>query len=224
LVLAAEEQHSSINPGQQSFQGRKTSIACRWIVVTILVDYVLHTWHLILLGQEKNMRIGYLTPWFTMVTTLVLFLAGCSTFDSYGKLKSNYAAGDEMTIGVLEELWEEYTVYYAGCCGYPIEHPSAVMFDPKGDDKQLVGTKWRKIETKYRLSKAIRAIKGSPRIANFYPILYQIIDPEGEVYGYMYTSWKYVYMEPLDDNSMRVLNIPYPPYLDRSLEAGPPMR
>ena len=170
------------------------------------------------------MKIGYFNPSFTVLMTLVLVLAGCSTFGGYGQLRTNYAAGDDMTIGILEELWEDYSVYYAGCCGYPIEHPSAVMFDPKGDDKQLVGTKWRKIETKYRMSIAVGAIKGSPRIANFYPTVYQIVDPDGGFYGYMYTSWKFVHMEPIGNNSMRVLNIPYPPYLDRSLEAGPPMR
>jgi hypothetical protein len=121
-----------------------------------------------------------------------------------------------MTIGALEEFWEDYTVYYTGCCGgFPINHPSAVMFDPKSDDKELVVELWQQVETKYRLSKLIIQITHAPQIAGYTPALRRITGPNGDFYGYMYTAWAHANMRQIDDNRMFVQNLPDPPYLDR---------
>ena len=81
---------------------------------------------------------------FLHIATLIVaigFLVGCSILQGYGRLAPENKTGDEMTVEALEEFWEDYTVTYTGCCGglvAPKGHPSAVMFDPKGDDKELV--------------------------------------------------------------------------------------
>ena len=127
-----------------------------------------------------------------------------------------------MTIEALEEFWEDYTVYYTGCCGgFPINHPSAVMFDPRGDDKKVVVELWRQVETKYRLSKLINQIWMSPRVQGYQPALRRITGPEGDFYGYMYTAWPRAYMKQIDNDTMFVRNLPYPPYLDRRVGPGP---
>lgn len=158
----------------------------------------------------------------TMIIAACFLWARCSTINTYGKLRSSAQAGDDMTIEALEEFWQDYTVYYTGCCGgFPIDHPSAIMFDPKGDDKHLVVELWQQIETKYRLSKLIRSIRSSPRTQGFFPALHRIIGPDGDLYGYMYTSWTHANMKRIDDDSMLVLNIPFPPYLDQRFMPGP---
>ena len=131
-----------------------------------------------------------------------------------------------MTIEALEEFWEDYTVYFTGCCGglQPLKgHPSAVMFDPKGDDKELVGERWLKVETKYRLNKLITAVQKSERFESYYPSLYRIIGPDDELYGYMFTSWRHVVMKPMDDKTWYVFDLEAPPHLDRSV-GGPGAR
>ncbi len=151
------------------------------------------------------------------------FLTGCSVLQSYGRLAAEEKAGDGMTIEALEEYWEDYHVYFSGCCGglQPLkEHPSAVMFDPKGDDKHLVGERWLKIESKHRLSELIDRIRKSERFESYYPRLYRILGPDGEFYGYMFTSWIHVVTKPIEDKTMYVFDLEAPPHLQRSI-GGP---
>ncbi len=157
-----------------------------------------------------------LSTYFATMIVACLCWAGCSTTKMYGKLTPNLQAGDDMTIEALEEFWEDYTVYYTGCCGgFPINHPSAVMFDPRGDDKELVVELWDRVETKYRLNKLVSQIKDAPQVPGYTTALRRITSSNGDFYGYMYTAWASANMKQIDNNTMFVLNLPAPPYLDR---------
>jgi hypothetical protein len=153
---------------------------------------------------------------------LILFLlvlgvlAGCSVISNYGKLTPVYKTADGMTVAELEEFWEDYHVTYTGCCGGATaakDHPSAVIFDPIGDEKTLKGDRWLKVESAYRLNKLITQIQGSERFETYYPELYRIMGSDGEFYGYMFTSWRHVPMKQLDENTMYVFDLEHPPYL-----------
>ena len=161
----------------------------------------------------------------TLIVTII-FLVGCSMLLSQPRLTPIARTVDEMTIEALEEFWEDYNVYFTGCCGglQPLKgHPSAVMFDPKGDDKKLVGERWLKVESKHRLNELVTRIRTSERFESYYPALYQIIGPENELYGYMYTSWRHVVMKPMDEKTLYVFDLEAPPHLDRSV-GGPGAR
>jgi hypothetical protein len=163
---------------------------------------------------------------FMMIGVFVLslhVLPGCSIIQSYGRLDPEYKSGDQMTIEALEEFWEDYTVYFTGCCGglQPLKgHPSAVMFDPKGDDKKLLGERWLKVETKYRLNELITRIKASERFESYYPSLYRILGPDDEFYGYMFTSWRHVVLKSMGDKTLYVFDLEAPPYLEQGV-GGP---
>ena len=62
---------------------------------------------------------------------------------------------NKMTLAELRENWEEYTIYYSGRWD---SRPAAIMFDPKNDDKKLVGDSWHKIEDQETLSETISTI------------------------------------------------------------------
>ena len=78
---------------------------------------------------------------FLALIGIILILPICTWafFGSYGKLRVQPRGPERVTIEILEERWEDYDVYFAGPW---IGRPSAVMFDPKDDDRKLVPHKW----------------------------------------------------------------------------------
>jgi hypothetical protein len=60
-------------------------------------------------------------------------------FWNYGKLRAEQWRGpNKVNVSDLIELWDQYDVYYEG---WIYDNPSAVLFDPKGDDR------WAQITT-----------------------------------------------------------------------------
>jgi hypothetical protein len=82
---------------------------------------------------------------------------------------------------VLEELkqnWQEYHVY----CDGPVSAPGAVIFDPKSDDRNLVGYKYIRLSKDDSVKTAIVWIEYQ---LSFHPGLYRILDEENNFYGYV---------------------------------------
>jgi len=149
-----------------------------------------------------------------IVLIFAFLVSGCSWLKSYGKLSSQYGPGEEVTIQELEENWEDYTISYAGYHGsFSIKHPSAIMFDPKKDNRDLIGDKWTLVENQRTLSKLISSIQAQERWGGYYPRLWRILGSDDQFYGYLFSGWYHVVMKMLDDRTMYVNDLPFPPYL-----------
>jgi len=147
-----------------------------------------------------------------MVLLLVFLTSGCSWLKGYGKLRLQSRHEEKVTIQELKDNWDDYTIYYAGYYGrLSIKHPSAVMFDPKKDDRVLVGDKWTKVEDQETLSRLISSIQSQK--AMYYPRLRRILGPDDQFYGYMFTALHQAVIKVVDDRTMWVYNLPMPPYL-----------
>jgi hypothetical protein len=112
-----------------------------------------------------------------IVILIVALVMGCS--GTYGKLSKQTGTEDKMTLAELRENWEEYTIYYSYRWSTT---PSAIMFDPKNNDKKLVGDSWIKIEDKETLSETISIIQQRYDYAK----VEIITGPDNQVFGYMY--------------------------------------
>lgn len=149
-----------------------------------------------------------------IVYVLLFFIYGCSLFHGYGKLRQQSRDGNKITIQDLEENWNDYTIYYAGYYGgLSIKHPSAVMFDPKNDSKELVGDKWTIVKDKSTLSELISSIQSQETVDGFYPRLWRILGPDEQLYGFLFTAWDHVVTKVINNNTMWVYDLPMPPYL-----------
>lgn len=127
---------------------------------------------------------------------------GCS--GTYGKIMKQTGNENKMTLAELRENWEEYTIYYS----YRGDsRPSAIMFDPKNDDKKLVGDSWHKIEDQETLSETISIIQQRYDNAEV-----EIIEgPDNHVFGYMYyPSYLYVTVKVVDERTLYVMSLPPP--------------
>jgi hypothetical protein len=129
----------------------------------------------------------------------------CAEMGSYGKLNPVYSRTDGISLQTLMERWQDFDVYYAGLS---TENPSAVMFDPKGDNKQIVSDKWMLLEDNERISEAVHWLTNNVK---FPPVLYKMVGPDDRLYGYMYTAWNHVYMKMVDENTLWVHDLPLPP-------------
>jgi len=82
---------------------------------------------------------------------------------------------------VLEELkknWQDYDVY----CDGPVSKASAVIFDPKNDDRNLIGYRYIKVTKEEYVKTAISLIE---YMIDHNPSLYRIFDEEQNFYGYV---------------------------------------
>ena len=128
-------------------------------------------------------------------------------FWNYGKLRAEAWRGpNKVDVNDLIGRWDQYDVYYAGWIYY---NPSAVMFDPKGDDRKLISDKWIPIKDQVELSMLVRYMRSN---YHFHPVLWRVLDPDNHFYGYIYSARQDVVMKVVDDQTMWVDDLPLPPY------------
>jgi hypothetical protein len=145
-----------------------------------------------------------------MLTAVIFFaLFGCAWIGSFGRISLQSGSTPYVTTGELQKNWGNYEIYFAGGS---VEYPSAVLFDPKDDDKTIINDKWRKVEDQKTLSEIIRWISIQDIGGPYYPKLYMILGPDGRFYGYMYTAWNHVLIKGIDEKTIWVDDLPHPPH------------
>jgi hypothetical protein len=99
---------------------------------------------------------------------------------------------------VLEELkrnWRDYNIYSDG----PVETTAAVVFDPKNDDRKLLGYRYVKVENQRNVEVAVNWIES---YLTFNPTLYRIYDEEGRFYGYVFIALYIPVPQRVDDRTL----------------------
>jgi hypothetical protein len=136
-----------------------------------------------------------------------LFLAGCA---NYGRLRLESGYGETMTIQKLVENWQNYDVL---ATGVEPNVPSAIIFAPKNNDgRKVIGERWWELDNQKSIANTVGWIKAEQPVGVYYPRLWSMLGPDGDLYGYMYTSWDSAVMTVGPDKTMAVLDLPVPPY------------
>ena len=131
---------------------------------------------------------------------LLSFLAGCM---GYGKLRDVPYEEKAITIDVLRANWRDYNIYWTGL---DVNDPSGIMFDPKGDSRSLTSDNWRKLEDDKNLLNMIEWLQVN---RDYPPYLLEIIGPDNQIYGYMYTGWRQGVIKRVDDRTLWVGDLPW---------------
>jgi len=128
---------------------------------------------------------------------LTFFLYGCA---GYGKITAN-PVGDKMTINELLKNQQNYDVSYAG---WTNSIPPCFIFDPKDDDRKLIGETWYKSENPEWVSDRISWIRPFSRA---FPRLQRISGPDDRFYGFLYCDSDYrTVAKVVDENTMYLFN------------------
>lgn len=127
--------------------------------------------------------------------------AGCITRLGYGRITP---APENKSIEDFVDNWRDYHVSYAGL--HPGQ-PSGLMFDPRYDEQELRGKRWRPVHDRETLEEIVMWLRQND---TYPPELLRIIGPEQVVYGYVYTGWNQVVARAVDTQAMYVLDLPSP--------------
>ena len=149
-------------------------------------------------------RRHYNIPYF-LVLVFNCFIDGCLSLNEYGTIRDASRAKDMPTIKELTEKWQDYHLFYAWA---PLENPSAVLFDPKMDDRRLVHEKWVAVKDQAELISLIGWIDLN---VDFFPGLSAILGPDDEFYGYVYSAWTHVLIKVVDEKTLWIDDLPLPP-------------
>jgi len=147
---------------------------------------------------------------------LVLAVYGCA---SYGNVRSQMVHGNRITVQGLVKDWQAYTIYFTG---HGRGHPSAVLFEPKDDDRVIIADRWWKVEQYEILTDLVDSIQRQLPIGYYYPRLLELVGPENHRFAYVFTSWDHVALKLVDDRTMYVYDLPLPPYL--AIDGGDGLR
>jgi hypothetical protein len=114
---------------------------------------------------------------FVLTIALVFFMFGCA---GRGQIRPQPVGKEAVTIQNLQENWKEYDISYAGSPARPI----GIIFDPRDDNKRLVGDIWTQVEDQGTLSRLMGSIPGK---ASLYTITG---GKDNSLYGYFaYTNF-----------------------------------
>jgi hypothetical protein len=135
-----------------------------------------------------------------IVILILALIVGCSGTD--GKITKQTDTSDKVTLAELSENWDDYDIYYTMRSG---RWAAAIMFDPKDNDKKLIGDSWIKIEDQESLSESIRQV----RIWSTYARVDTIEGPDNQFFGYMfYPYWLQVPVRVVDERTLYVSALP----------------
>jgi hypothetical protein len=146
-------------------------------------------------GDYAEMKKRFLMSWLIVA----FLLSSCLGHGKAGKLKLERSR-DGVTIDSLAEKWEEYDIYYDGDSEM---RPTAVLFDPRADDKHLIARKWVKVEDPGQLGNLISWLESRGKI---FVKVYGIAGPDDQIYGYMYSKRKDLRIMALDASTLLMDN------------------
>ena len=153
--------------------------------------------------------------YFALISFLMLLLfGGCATIRNGGVDSIIGLHGETITLQELQRNWDDYNIYYAGISD---DTPTALLFDPKNDDKTLSGKRWEKVKDRNLLSSMIDFIKN---FTQFDPRLYSIVGPDHQVYGYVFSPTNEISLRVVGAKTIYVYDVESPLYKDDSGERG----
>jgi hypothetical protein len=139
------------------------------------------------------------------VILAALPLLGCAGLHAYGSLRLLAGGKEGVTMERLVDRWQDYDIYYSGIA---VHKPSAILFDPKGDEKTLqVHPWWVRVEKKDML---LEILKWMDFYRRFPPRLRAVLGPDNAFFGYMYTPWDHALIKVVDDKTLWVNELSMP--------------
>jgi len=127
-------------------------------------------------------------------------ISGCTNF---AKLRVQYGADTKAFLENIEANYEEYTIH---ALEWPEGEVSAIVFDPKADNKTIENDGWTEVTGQEQLSKLIAR---SDRL--IYRQFFKIIGPNDHFYGYLLGGERYVWIQTIDDHTLKLINARWSP-------------
>ena len=139
---------------------------------------------------------------------LGLMVLGCAAPMGAGRYKAMSMDEKQRTLAELEKNWGSYDIYSDGGAGIT----SAVLFDPRDNDRKLTGDGYLKLEDEKSVRLAIQTIRS---YYQYDPRLYEITGDDGQFYGYAFLAFYLPVPSRVDDRTLKLPRYKSPVYLGR---------
>lgn len=139
-----------------------------------------------------------------MFSAILFLMHGCVSMNQYGSIIPARSKGDVVAIEEIIKEWQNFNIYYADVNP---AYPSAILIDPKWDERHLTNARWIAVKEKDELTELVKWIDLN---INFPPDLSAVLGPDKQVFGYMYTGWTHVLIKVVDDKTLWVDDSPLP--------------
>ena len=130
---------------------------------------------------------------------VTLFVFSCAT-PNVPRFQSVAHREGQAILDDLKRDWTKYSVSYAGGS---VGLASALIFDPKDDDRRLVGDGYVEVKDKETLERVISTIES---YASFNPTLYKIYGREDQFFGFVFTAFYTPKPGEVDDRTLSLPN------------------
>jgi len=136
---------------------------------------------------------------YLLVTIVMLFVFSCA----FPKAPRFQPMGHQDGQAILDDLkrdWANYSISYGGGS---VGLASALIFDPKNDDRSLVGKGYVAVDDKETLERVISTIES---YATFTPTVYKIYGPDDRFFGFVFTAFYRPLPNKVDDKTLSLPN------------------
>ena len=144
---------------------------------------------------------------FLLLSTLLV--TGCVTLKSSGLFVAPGYKGGTVTLKDIRDNLDNFDVFFMGLTE---DMPTALLFDPKDDDKRVVGDRWEKVSNLDKIDDMITFVKS---FTEFDPRLFAVMGPDNQVYGYLLSPRVGVGTRVIDDKTIYIYGIKSPLYSDK---------
>ena len=103
----------------------------------------------------------------------------------------------------LSTQWESYTTYAAI---WPGSRPVALLFDLRSDERAILAEGWTKVDHPADAASLIEGLQAGQS-----PRLFQVLGPDGQFFGYLYTAVPGLQTQVVDAKTVRFYPVKPPP-------------
>ena len=133
----------------------------------------------------------------------LISLSLISVCASSGILRVQSGSDTKVFLKDIEENKDKYIIH---ANEWPAGEVSAIVFDPKDDNKTIENDGWTKVTSQEQLSKLITR---SNRL--IFRQFFKIVGPNDDFYGYLLGGPPYVWIKTVDDNTLKVVSTNWAP-------------
>ena len=139
---------------------------------------------------------GKFRMWFVWLL-LVSVTAACASSKGTGLYEPLSSQEKKKVLEELKKNWQNYDVH----CDGPVSTPGALIFDPKNDDRNLIGYRYNKLSKEENVRTAIVWIEF---LVQYDPLLYRISDEEKNFYGYVLIAYHLPVPRRIDQKTLQL--------------------
>jgi hypothetical protein len=130
----------------------------------------------------------------------VLFIFGCA---NQGRLRALPRSG---IAAAMEDIKENYDEFVIHANEWPAGEVSAIVFDPRSDNRTIQNDGWTEVTSRAQLSKLVERSK-----RNRYLQFFKIYGPNDQFFGYLLGGARYVFFQTIDTNTLKVVSTNWSP-------------